>query len=528
MIILGVRGETIKYSSRKKKEKTKEEKQLESDILKIEKNISEKSVSQEQIKTLEDKKTRLHELRKNTIEGVMLRSRCRYEDLGEKPSSYFFNLEKRNFTNKVITKIIETDGHESCLTEEILNSQKTYFRNLYSEINTVDNESVESLVGENPLKLTGEEAELLEGDIKYSELAEALKNMKNSKTPGSDGFTAEFFKFFWVDLKYIILNSLNYGYRTGTFSITQRQGIITCLPKPNKSPFYLKNWRPISLLNVIYKLASSVIATRLKSVLHKIINQDQKGFISGRFIGENIRLIYDILFETKQQEIPGLILSIDFQQAFDSVSWKFIHKTLDYFNFGPSFKRWIEIFQNGSESCILQNGHMTDYFSLQRGCRQGDPISPYIFILCAEVLSHMLRKDKDIKGIIINNKEYKLSQYADDTQIFLDGTEISLRKTLEKLHTFYLMSGLKLNIDKTKAIWIGAASKSKNRLCHEYNLDWNQEPFKVLGTIFTTEVFDIWEKNATAIFNTKSIMIDVRTVTKTLKPNHIFSTTVAK
>ena len=234
--------------------------------------------------------------------------------------------------------------------------------------------------------------------------------------------------------------------------------------------------------------------------MHKIINQDQKGFISGRFIGENIRLIYDILFETKQQEIPGLILSIDFQQAFDSVSWKFIHKTLDYFNFGPSFKRWIEIFQNGSESCILQNGHMTDYFSLQRGCRQGDPISPYIFILCAEVLSHMLRKDKDIKGIIINNKEYKLSQYADDTQIFLDGTEISLRKTLEKLHTFYLMSGLKLNIDKTKAIWIGAASKSKNRLCHEYNLDWNQEPFKVLGTIFTTEVFDIWEKNATAIF----------------------------
>ena len=500
MIILGVRGETIKYSSRKKKEKTKEEKQLESDILKIEKNISEKSVSQEQIETLEDKKTRLHELRKNTIEGVMLRSRCRYEDLGEKPSSYFFNLEKRNFTNKVITKIIETDGHESCSTEEILNSQKTYFRNLYSEINTVDNESVESLVGENPLKLTGEEAELLEGDIKYSELAEALKNMKNSKTPGSDGFTAEFFKFFWADLKYIILNSLNYGYRTGTFSITQRQGIITCLPKPNKSPFYLKNWRPISLLNVIYKLASSVIATRLKSVLHKIINQDQKGFISGRFIGENIRLIYDILFETKQQEIPGLILSIDFQQAFDSVSWKFIHKTLDYFNFGPSFKRWIEIFQNGSESCILQNGHMTDYFSLQRGCRQGDPISPYIFILCAEVLSHMLRKDKDIKGIIINNKEYKLSQYADDTQIFLDGTEISLRKTLEKLHTFYLMSGLKLNIDKTKAIWIGAASKSKNRLCHEYNLDWNQEPSKVLGTIFTTEVFDIWEKNATAIF----------------------------
>ena len=104
-------------------------------------------------------------------------------------------------------------------------------------------------------------------------------------------------------------------------------------------------------------IASFVIACRLKSVLHKLIHEDKKGFMSGRFIGENIRLIYDILFETNQQEIPGLILSIDFQQAFNSVSWKLIHKTLDYFNFGPSFKRWIEIFQNGSESCILQNGY---------------------------------------------------------------------------------------------------------------------------------------------------------------------------
>ena len=116
--------------------------------------------------------------------------------------------------------------------------------------------------------------------------------MKNSKAPGNDGFTAEFFKFFWIDLKMYILNSLNYGYKKGSLSITQKQGVITCLPKPNKSPFYLKNWRPISLLNVIYKLASSVIASPLKKVLHKLVHDDQEGFISGRFIGENIRIIY--------------------------------------------------------------------------------------------------------------------------------------------------------------------------------------------------------------------------------------------
>ena len=308
-----------------------------------------------------------------------------------------------------------------------------------------------------------------------------------------------FLNFFWTDLKFFILNSLNYGYRTGSLSITQKQGIITCLPKPNKSPFYLKNWRPISLLNVIYKLASSVIAARLKTVLHKLIHEDQKGFISGRFIGENIRQIYDILFETKQQQLPGLILSIDFQQAFDSVSWKFIHKTLKYFNFGPSFQRWIKLFQTGSESCILQNGHMSEFFGLQRGCRQGDPISPYIFLLCAEVLSQMIRKDNLIKGIIIENKEFKLSQYADDTQIFLDGSEISLKKTLDKLKLFYSMSDLKINVEKTRAIWIGSMNRSNRKLCLEYNLDWNQEPFKILGVTFTPEVFDIWDQNATDV-----------------------------
>ena len=118
----------------------------------------------------------------------------------------------------------------------------------------------------------------------------------------------------------------------------------------------------------------------------------KKGFIAGRFIGENIRLIYDVHFKTKQQQIPGLILSIDFKQAFDSVSWKFIHKTLDYFNFRPSVKRWIKLFQNGSESCNLQICHMTEYFILQRGCRQGNPISSDICILCAEVLNLMIRK----------------------------------------------------------------------------------------------------------------------------------------
>ena len=141
-----------------------------------------------------------------------------------------------------------------------------------------------------------------------------------------------------------------------------------------------------------------------------------------------------------------MILSTEFEKAFDTVSWKFMKKVLEDFNFGPSVVSWISIFQNGSESCIIQNGFMSEFFNLKGGCRQGDPISPYIFIFCAEILGKMVRDTAIITGININGKKFRLSQYADDTQLFLDGTEQSLKETLNVLKLFYLMSGLKINI----------------------------------------------------------------------------------
>ena len=143
------------------------------------------------------------------------------------------------------------------------------------------------------------------------------------------------------------------------------------------------------------------------------------------------------------------MLSIDFQQSFDRVSWKFIEKTLDYFNFGPSIKMWIKLFQSGAQSCILLNGYLSESFTLQRGCRQGDPISPYIFILCVELLGKMIRNNRNLQGIKINNKEFKLCQYADDTQVFLIGSKNSLHQLMLILKMFYNMSGLKINDDKT-------------------------------------------------------------------------------
>lgn len=111
------------------------------------------------------------------------------------------------------------------------------------------------------------------------------------------------------------------------------------MPKGDKPKQYLKNWRPITLLNVVYKLASGCIAERLKTVLSKLISNDQTGFISGRYIGENTRLIYDIMNYMEENNIPGLLLIIDFEKAFDTISWEFIKKVFDFFNFGESIKK---------------------------------------------------------------------------------------------------------------------------------------------------------------------------------------------
>ena len=106
----------------------------------------------------------------------------------------------------------------------------------------------------------------------------------------------------------------------------------------------LTNYRPICLLNTIYKLASAGIANKLKTVITKLINTDQSGFISGRYIGENTKLVYDLMQFVEEKNIPGLLLLVDFEKAFDSVSWVFIHKVLKFFNFGPSIQKWVSVF----------------------------------------------------------------------------------------------------------------------------------------------------------------------------------------
>ena len=234
-LLMMIRGMTIKYSSTKKRRTIEAEFKLENEIKTLENeiNLNFNNINEGKVLDLIRKKDQLSNIRKDKIEGVMLRSRCRYQDLGEKPTNYFFNLENRNFMSKVINKLVE-EGVEYTNTKDILNCQKQFYSNLYKANEQLNDEDFENIVGENDNKLSDLESEKLEGEIAFKELGETLKIMKNGKSPGQDGFTVEFFKIFWIDLGYFILRSLNYGYRYGNLSVTQKQGVITCIPKPNK------------------------------------------------------------------------------------------------------------------------------------------------------------------------------------------------------------------------------------------------------------------------------------------------------
>lgn len=191
--------------------------------------------------------------------------------------------------------------------------------------------------------------------------------------------------------------------------ISQRLGIISCIPKGDKPRQYLKNWRPITLLNVLYKFISGCLSYRIKTTLDSLISDTQSGFIKGRYIGENTRFIYDLMSYTESRNIPGLLVLIDFEKAFDSISWSFIYIVLNYFGFGNKFIHWIKILNTNFKASVLQCGHLSEQIHIQRGCIQGDPVAPYLFLLCAQILAILVKQNKDIKGIIIQEKEHKMA-----------------------------------------------------------------------------------------------------------------------
>ena len=488
LIKFNVKVESRKYTTEKNKKENSLLQYYEEKLNNLKESLSfysdnqEKERIQEEIQFTENLSDKLLE---KYAKAAMIRSRSKFYEDGEKNTKYFSNLEKRNQSNKYIKILINDKGQEINTGKEILKEEVKFYSLLYKSKESFKSCPIEIkdafLKNVNIPKLNTEEKNTLEGNIRVDECQKVLKTMKNNKSPGLDGIPFEFYKLFWCDIKDIFVKSVNENFEKGKMSTTQRQSVISLIPKGKKDVRYLKHWRPISLLNCDYKIATKVIAYRLREFLPKLISHDQTGFVKDRYIGENIRTIIDILDYTEENDIPGLIFSVDFEKAFDSLDWDYLYETLKVFGFGPNIIKWVKTFYNDISSRTVNNGWASESFQISRGLRQGCPLSPYLYVICAELLAVKLRNSENVEGINILDTIFLLCQFADDTQIFLKGTENVLNAALENLEMFEKCSGLKINYDKSECFKIGSLRTDRRQFTTIHNLKWSKGPINVLG-----------------------------------------------
>ena len=216
-------------------------------------------------------------------------------------------------------------------------------------------------------------------------------------------------------------------------------------------------------------------------MLPSVIHPDQCAYIKDRYIGEAVRILADVMHNTKETNSPCILLFCDFEKAFDSVDWSCLFKTFETFNFGPSLSRWVKTFYNKITSCVMNGGTSSGSFNLGRGVRQGDSLSAYLFILVIELLANATRSNVNIKGVSVGNRIIKSVIYADDLSATVSDIH-SAKRLLELIECFGRFSGLNIKFEKTEALWLGSLRNCKKQ---PLGIKWPSRPVRALGVYFS-------------------------------------------
>ena len=259
------------------------------------------------------------------------------------------NLEKSKSRAKGMSALLQKDDSITINPQNILDNLRNFYANLYSKDFSVKFQ----YQNEDNIRISNDTKQALEGKITTTELKFALKNMKRNKVPGCSGLPVEIYIVFWNKVGQCLLDAINFAYDIGHLHDSALKGIITLIPKKHKDTRIIKNLRPISLLNTDYKLIEKVLANRLKVALEEIIHYDQKGFLASRHSGCNIRRILDIMEYAHETDMPGVILSMDFEKCFDRVDIDALIQSLKYFGIGSSFVKWTKTIYRAN-SCSNQ------------------------------------------------------------------------------------------------------------------------------------------------------------------------------
>ena len=467
----GVKRESMYYSKEKVKAKQALEKEINDQIERLE---NQGEIQEQGLNSLAILKKKKREIEFEKSEGYRIRSRIPHFEENEPNISYYARMEKNRGEKNIIYALKDENGIIREGTEDVLKVSEIFYQKLFKE-EPVDENLQNEILAKTKKKVNKNNEEFMEQPITLEELEAALKALPNGKSPGLDGLPKEFYVTFWQDLKHLFLELTNNIFATGQLAKGQETTAVKILFKKTDR-LNLKFYRPISLLNADLKIITKALATRLSKILPSLINEGQT-CIPGRNISDNIHTIMDVIKMANSKNLTAAVIMLDQEKAFDRVNHGFLMKTLKHFGFGPYFRKWVEILYTNIYSRIKINGFLTNPIPIQRGVRQGCPLSALLYVLIGEVLGNLIRENPKIKGIKLKDRELKILQYADDTSLFLL-TDASIFEARKDIHRYENASGAKLNETKTKGLWLGSNIGRTDSPC---DFEYTSESLECLG-----------------------------------------------
>lgn len=380
------------------------------------------------------------------------RSKDDWIKLGDRNTAYFHSKAVIKGRKSRIDRL-RLSNEEWCSDQDLLKQHVTeFYKSLFSE--DVDCAPGYPIQGKFPI-ISGVYSENLIASVTVDEVRAALFNMKPMKAPGKDGLPAVFFQSNWPVVQQSFLNFVQHVFDGGEINPKLNTAIITLIPKRG-TPAYVTDLRPISLLPVVFKVLTKVVVNRLKIVMPLLVHPTQSSFIPGRCIVDNIIVVQEVIHSMKRKSGPKgwMVLKVDLEKAYDRLRWDFILDTLIDAGIPNSLIDVIRKSWHSSSTQILWDGSLSEPFSPSRGVRQGDPLSPYLFALCIERLSHGISTAVDMglwNPIQLSRGGPKLSHmfFADDLIMFTEASEDQLNVVMNVLEDFCVCSGEKVNINKS-------------------------------------------------------------------------------
>ncbi|GKV44689.1 hypothetical protein SLEP1_g51849 [Rubroshorea leprosula] len=318
-----------------------------------------------------------------------------------------------------------------------------------------------------------------------SEIKAAIWECECSKAPGPDGFNFGFVKSEWDTIKEEVIEFIHEFQKNSKLVKGLNTSFIVLIPKV-VSPQKIEDYRPISLLGAMYKILAKLLANRLKEVLEGVIGEQQMAFIRGRQLMDGVVIANEMIDEAKKKKKKSFMLKIDFEKAYDKVSWNFLEYMMKRMGFSETWRNWIKECLKTCLVSVLVNGSPTRQFSISRGLRQGDPLSPFLFTIIAEGLNGLIStasKKGLLEGVEMGPRGFKVThlQYADDTILFGKATEENIWAMKGILRAFELVSGLKINFNKSQLMGLCVEEGWVEKMAWVLCCKKGSLPFKYLG-----------------------------------------------